>query len=1004
MPSTRALAPDLRRLLALLPLALACGAPARAQLLHSEDFEGGATGWSNNSTEAAAAADPIFTEFLGRFTGNGSIVTEKSFGVGSAGRCLEIGFDFYQIDSWDGESFLVEIDDELVVADSFPWADYDAPPLATAYQETRAQRGFSGWGDRTFRYTIPWYSTSASVKLGFGSGLDQAVNDESFGIDNLTITAVPCADSDADGVPDPADACPDSPAGERVGDEGCGLVLHWTLDETGGAFAAEEVSGAGDVAQVVAPVGLGAEPLANDCGRSASFTSDAGRIEAGSYSSSLGYQSGAAADPLLLQHEWTITGWAERTGNGGDFVLLSSDTDGPDWFLLGFRSQRVFFDFSSVRVVSSQTVPADTRMLIALRADLSGTKLPGGRRHDLRVWVNGAWQDLTDPARLDQWNGIRLQSLEIGTFRDTRPQVGRIDDLRIHGVALTDEELEQVLGTPPDCDGDGVSDDLDLCRATPAGAVVDEDGCSIVQLCGVDLGWGDASTGEDLDADGTLNENDACPCSDPGQTALVAGCTLDDLCSCDGGWRNHGQYVKCVSHSTRDLARSGVLTEEEREALVELAAESDCGKMNLRRGLGVPGETVELAVLATEEAFASALRLEAVHDPAVLGEAEGLRGEDLPESFGLSGSRVGDDALVVALESESADALPVGHLASLSYRVGEDAELGASELAVEAGEPRGEGEDAPIASLRGTVEVVACLGGDLWPEGAGDSRVDLADYLLALDLSAALDDSRDVEGRLAECGDVAPGKRETGPEGEAAYWCPRGDSRFDEEDLEILRRLSAGLLVQSCAGGVTRPPARAWLPGDVTPLGSPDGLVDVSDLVAALRWSVGLDAPAEGSAEHRLVDVAPHLEDGGRRVAVGDGRLTVGDVVLLLRTAVGLESLVWPEHLLELRVAADVPPAAWSATLQHLPSWVGPPSLELLADCGLESGGAFDGEESGWAMTCLVDGSAPEADEPWLRLRYRAPWPIDLAATKSSSQLIDASLAPIAGTLSWSRP
>lgn len=44
-------------------------------------------------------------------------------------------------------------------------------------------------------------------------------------------------------------------------------------------------------------------------------------------------------------------------------------------------------------------------------------------------------------------------------------------------------------------------------------------------------------------------------------------------------WINHGQLVRCVAHETDVLIEQGILTQEEGDALIGVAARSDVGKM-----------------------------------------------------------------------------------------------------------------------------------------------------------------------------------------------------------------------------------------------------------------------------------------------------------------------------------------------------------------------------------------------------------------------------------------
>jgi hypothetical protein len=92
------------------------------------------------------------------------------------------------------------------------------------------------------------------------------------------------------------------------------------------------------------------------------------------------------------------------------------------------------------------------------------------------------------------------------------------------------------LSGETDEDGDGVGDSADQCPGTPAGAIVDADGCSIDQLA---------------------------PCAGPAS---------------GGRWKNHGQYVSTVVHTVRSFVQQGLITVEQAEEIIIQAAHSRCGK------------------------------------------------------------------------------------------------------------------------------------------------------------------------------------------------------------------------------------------------------------------------------------------------------------------------------------------------------------------------------------------------------------------------------------------
>jgi len=90
---------------------------------------------------------------------------------------------------------------------------------------------------------------------------------------------------------------------------------------------------------------------------------------------------------------------------------------------------------------------------------------------------------------------------------------------------------------PDDADLDGVPDVDDRCRHTPAGAVVDDDGCSI-----------------------------------------------GDLCPCEEAWSSHGEYVRCVAAAAAEFHDADRIGRDEKGAIVSAAARCDCGKPTQPRG------------------------------------------------------------------------------------------------------------------------------------------------------------------------------------------------------------------------------------------------------------------------------------------------------------------------------------------------------------------------------------------------------------------------------------
>jgi hypothetical protein len=124
-----------------------------------------------------------------------------------------------------------------------------------------------------------------------------------------------------------------------------------------------------------------------------------------------------------------------------------------------------------------------------------------------------------------------------------------------------------------DLDGDGAGNGVDNCpsAANPDQRDFDRDGT------------GDACDG-DVDGDGVANIGDSCANSTAGDVIDAAGCSIAQLSPCSGpagtvmSWRNNGKYVSSVAHSASLFRQAGLISENERSAIVSAAARSSCGK------------------------------------------------------------------------------------------------------------------------------------------------------------------------------------------------------------------------------------------------------------------------------------------------------------------------------------------------------------------------------------------------------------------------------------------
>ncbi|MGI9509493.1 MAG: FG-GAP-like repeat-containing protein, partial [Geminicoccaceae bacterium] len=365
----------------------------------TEDFESGASGWSDNTTSAGGAG--LDGSYLGNFGDTGGAQTiYKTFSLSGDQDSVTINFDFWEFDTWNGEDFKIWVDDQLISTDVYYtqqyYGDADSSTYGTSTSGTSSNLGEGSYSDQTHSYSFTVNSSASTIKLGFGASLDEALssNSESWGIDNVEIVE--------HGTTFSTDVDEGAANGTVVGtaagtDSDVGDTLTYSLtDDAGGRFAID--ANTGEV--TVADGSLLDYDVATSHDVTVGVTDAAGATydEAFTINVSDVVENNAPTDLTMAGSALDLN----TDGGSNDYAQVSGFDD--------FPSTALTYEIS----FTSDTVPSDEADLASYAA--------GGSDNEFLLYAN---------------NGGNLKVMILGDSQDTGIATSSLFDGARHSVAVS---------------------------------------------------------------------------------------------------------------------------------------------------------------------------------------------------------------------------------------------------------------------------------------------------------------------------------------------------------------------------------------------------------------------------------------------------------------------------------------------------------------------------------------------------------------------------------------
>jgi len=107
----------------------------------------------------------------------------------------------------------------------------------------------------------------------------------------------------------------------------------------------------------------------------------------------------------------------------------------------------------------------------------------------------------------------------------------------------------------------------------------------VIGLTPLRAAWAESYNG-DTDGDGVANASDVCPATHYGDAATRSGtypgCSVWEICTCGGPlgtnehWKNRGEYMRCISQTSKDFEDQGLLSHCQRAEMISWAARMGC--------------------------------------------------------------------------------------------------------------------------------------------------------------------------------------------------------------------------------------------------------------------------------------------------------------------------------------------------------------------------------------------------------------------------------------------